>query len=553
MNAPANVAAYLHLRAQQTPFSPAVIFPTGKDRTGRYRYTHLTYSQLEAETNRIARGLLHHGITSGTRAVLMVPPSLEFFTLTFAFLKSGVIPVMIDPGMGLKNVKKCLAEAEPEAFVGVTKAHVARICLRWSPNSIRHLVTVGHRFGWGGITLDQLRFRSSDLAIPEVQATPADQVSAILFTSGSTGVPKGAIYTHGIFTAQVKSIRETWGIEPGEIDLCTFPLFALFAPALGMTAVIPDMDATRPAQVNPENIIQAMNDFGPTNMFGSPALLNRVGNDCVNHSVTFPTIRRVICAGAPIHPSIMEKFQKVIPEGAEIFSGYGATEALPVATIGSHEILNETRNLTDQGNGTCVGKPLADRDVAIIRISDDPISDWDESLVVPNGTIGEITVKGPVVTTAYFNRPESTRLAKIREPATGAIRHRMGDLGYFDEAGRLWFCGRKTHRVCLSDQTLYTVPCEGVFNAHPKVFRTALVGVTQNGNTIPVICVELLEGCQNTNQKQIRRELLELGSRHPHTQGIHHFLFHPNFPVDIRHNSKIFRENLAVWAGDQLK
>ena len=133
--------------------------------------------------------------------------------------------------------------------------------------------------------------------------TSEDDIAAILFTSGSTGVPKGAVYTHGNFLAQVELLKETYGIEPGEIDLPTFPLFALFDPALGMSAVIPEMDPTRPANVDPEKILGAIQRYGVTNTFGSPALLHRVGSYGAAHGVKLPTLRRVISAGAPAQPA----------------------------------------------------------------------------------------------------------------------------------------------------------------------------------------------------------------------------------------------------------
>src|SRR5690606_5008927 len=121
-----------------------------------------------------------------------------------------------------------------------------------------------------------------------------------------------------------------------------------------------------------------------------------------------------------------------------------------------------------------------------------------------------------------------------------------------DEQGRLWFCGRKSHRVVTPHRTLFTIPCEGVFNAHPDVFRTALVGVPQNGETRPVLCVELEPHARSRSRAEITRELLERGASQPHTQAIRTILYYRNFPVDIRHNSKIFREKLARWAARKL-
>ena len=475
----------------------------------------------------------------------MVKPSLEFFILTFALFKIGAVLVLVDPGMGVKNLGQCLAEATPTVFIGVPKAHVARKLFGWAKGSTRIWITTGRRMGWRERTFDDLRRLGG--AGEVIADTRADEVAAILFTSGSTGVPKGAVYTHGVFAAQVESIRTVYGIEPGEIDLPTFPLFALFAPALGMTAIIPDMDATRPALADPRKLIEAIQDFGVTNMFGSPALIDRFGRYGVKHGVRLESLRRAISAGAPVASIVLERFTSMLGGGAEVYTPYGATEALPVCSIGSRELLADTRSTTARGGGVCVGRPVPGMDVRIIRISDEPIPEWDPSLVLPDGEIGEIVARGPVVTGEYFGRPESNALAKIRDTVAGDILHRMGDLGYRDANGRLWFCGRKSHRIPSGDETLFTVPCEAVFNTHPHVFRSALVDVGKNGAAEPVLCVEL-ERDARVDRNRLRDELLSRAQEYEHTRSIRRILFHPSFPVDIRHNAKIFREKLAVWA-----
>jgi acyl-coenzyme A synthetase/AMP-(fatty) acid ligase len=311
------------------------------------------------------------------------------------------------------------------------------------------------------------------------------------------------------------------------------------------------MDPTRPASVDPVKILNAIGYFGVTNLFGSPALIRRVGAFGAEHGVKMPTLRRVISAGAPVPAAAIERFVSMLNPGVQVHTPYGATEALPVSSIGSDELLGETRYRTLEGAGVCVGRPVDGMRARIMRISDEPVPLWNDELQMPVGAIGEIAVQGPVVTRAYYNRAESTVLAKISDSA-GNFWHRMGDVGYFDEKGRLWFCGRKSQRVTTSEQTYFTVACEGVFNAHPAVARSALVGVTREGEVRPVLCVERNPAAQISDE-DLRGELLALGAARINTRAISTILFHKAFPVDIRHNAKIFREKLAVWAAEQLR
>ncbi len=559
-----NIAHALADMAARQGATPAIFAPSGFDASGRRRYVHVTYAQLDHDSDCIAAGLATVGLDRGARVALMVPPGLDFFALVFGLFKAGVVPVIIDPGIGTKPLKQCLGEAAPEGFIGVPLAHAARALLGWARGHSRVNITVGKRWFWGGPTLadvkaagaEALSRRTDDpsAARGRVVATEANELAAILFTSGSTGIPKGAVYRHGNFAAQVAMIRDAYGIRPGEIDLPTFPPFALFDPALGMTTVLPEMDFTRPAEVNPERIREAVEGFGVTNMFGSPALLNTVSRWAEAEQVVFPTLRRVISAGAPVPATVLARTRKMIHPEGEIHTPYGATESLPVASIESRMVLEETAADTDAGAGVCVGFPVAPAEVRVIRVSDAPVERWSDTLLVPTGTIGEITVASPTVTSGYFGRDAQTRLAKITEerPEGPRVVHRMGDLGYQDERGRVWFCGRKSHRVRTAQGDRYTVPVEAVFNTHPEVFRAALVGVGAPGEQVPVLCVERDPATASSSDEDLVRALRELGERQDLTRGIAHVLVHPGFPVDIRHNAKIGREKLAVWASKRV-
>ncbi len=538
-----NIAFRLKEMVRRHPYKRAVVYPAGWDENDRVAYTHLTFEQLDRESDCLAHGLIRAGIGRGTRTILMVSPSLEFFALTFALFKVGAVPVIVDPGMGAKRMAACLKQTIPQAFIGIPKAHLLRFMSKGSFKTVKIWITVGKRWFWGGYILDHI-YISPWEPFP-VEETYEDEMAAILFTSGSTGPPKGVIYTHGNFDAQVRFIKSHFEIGDDEIDLPTFPLFALFDPALGMTSVIPDMDPTRPARVNPEKIMEAIEDHGVTNMFASPALLRRVGKYGESESIILPSLRRVISAGAPVTPGNIERFSKMLKKEALIHTPYGATEAMPVLSITSDEILEQTRQFSEQGYGMCVGRPVGNIEVRIIRISDDPIERWSDDLAVGKGEIGEITVKGDVVTKEYFEHQEANAFSKIIDE--NGIWHRMGDLGWEDNRGRIWFCGRKSHRVITENGSLFTIPCESIFNRHPAVFRSALVGVGKPPRQKPVICIELKKG-GGVEKEKVKQELLNMAAKFPMTEEIKTILFHEGFPVDVRHNSKIFREKLAEWA-----
>ena len=539
MTDPCNIAASLPRLAREQPDRVAMRCP---DSAGRYS-RELTYAQLDARSDAIAAGLGAYGIGRGSRTVVMVRPTPEFFLLMFALFKAGAVPVLVDPGIDRRALKQCLDEAEPEAFIGIPLAQVARCVLGWA-RSAKKIVTVGTRWAWGGTTLAKIEARGRG-AGPQLADTSPDDVAGILFTSGSTGVPKGVVYRHRHFVAQIELLRHAFGMQPGGVDLPTFPPFALFDPALGLTSVIPDMDPTRPARADPNKLHAAIARFSVTQLFGSPALMKVLAD----HGAPLPTVQRVTSAGAPVPPDTVAKIRTLLPEGAQFWTPYGATECLPVAVIEGRE-LESTRVATEAGAGTCVGRAVPPNEVRIIRIVDAPIDDWSDVEVVPNGEVGEITVAGPTATDTYFRRDAATRIAKIREALPGGgerIVHRMGDVGWFDDEGRLWFCGRKTQRVETADGPLYTEQVEPVFNTHPQVRRTALVGVGEAGRQRPVLCYEVMP-CAVVDRARIEEELRAIGARHPHTARIGTFLPHPGFPVDIRHNAKIGRETLAAWA-----
>lgn len=520
----------IQANANRFPEKPALLF-LGRNNA----WETVTYRQLAERTDLFARGLAAYGIRPGVRAILMAPPSVEMFALVFALLQAGVVVVMMDPAIGLRNVTTCIAETGAEIYFGSTLTH-----------AIRRL------FGWGHASLT-LNLTLADVARAGATTRPAQPAqldanseAAIVYTSGSTGLPKGAIFTQANFAAQIQMLVDSLRLRGDEIDLPAFPLFAMIDCLLGVTAVIPDMRFPRPARVDAARMVAAIQVHRVETMFVSPAALARLARYAAASHVRLTSLQKVMTAGAPAPVDVQEQFVSLLAPGAELLGIYGSTETLPVSIVNSRVILEETRHLSAKGAGVCIGYPVTGAQVQIIPISDGALT-LAEAHPLPVGEVGEIAVKGGAVTKAYVRREQANRLAKITAE-DGEMIHRMGDLGYFDEQGRLWYCGRKSQRVVTSHGTLFTEMLEGIFNAHPLVYRTALVGVEKAGQVQPVLWVELSPTAGDADQNQIRAELLELAKTHAAAQSIQTIFFHRAFPTDVRHNSKIIREELAKLA-----
>jgi len=596
-----NVSRHLWAQAARQPATPALRIPTGAAAGGAIRYAELSFAELAAEADAWAWRLTRKGVQRGDRVLVLVRPGLPLIASVFALFKLGATPVVIDPGMGRKNFLECVLRTQPRVLLGIASAQLASWIFRDAFRSVGHRLWVSgglaHRIARGPVP-----------AFPAA-ATAADDLAAILFTSGSTGAPKGVCYEHGMFEAQVRLVRETYGIVPGEVDLAVLPVFALFDPALGMTTIVPQIDPSKPAAFDPAKLVQAIRQNGVTNSFGSPVIWTKVARHCSERGIVLPGVKRILMAGAPVPPPLFTLMRQVFP-GAQLHSPYGATEALPVSSVSAEEVIGHkpeagcararcsasapearkpkpetllsavdqpagTAAATLRGRGTCVGRPVAEMTARVIAIGDGPIATLAEARELPRGEIGEIVVRGPVVTKVYDLLPEATARAKIYEtdmatvapaeageatapqsgfhlppsaPEDAVVWHRMGDAGYLDAEGRLWFCGRLAERVETPHGALFPDCVEPIFNVHPSVRRTALIGFGPRGKQVAALAVECWPGKhpRGASEKQaLGRELRELGAAHPHTDLVRLFYFVDRFPVDVRHNAKIHRLHLA--------
>jgi acyl-CoA synthetase (AMP-forming)/AMP-acid ligase II len=515
----------------------AVKYPRRK--RGRYRYDAVTFGELQRLADGYAGGFHQLGFRRGGKTLLFVRPSLRFPALVFALFKLGVVPVLIDPGMGRKNLLAAIEEVSPEGLIAEPEVHLLSLLFSKSFQSVKFRVaTKPPRFGNCTVLAD---LEKSEHSVETAQLQP-DETAAILFTSGGTGRPKGVVYTHRIYYEQTRLLRELFSLHDREVDLPGFPLFSLFTLCMGMTSCVPDMDPSKPAQADPRKLIQNITDNRATFLAGSPAIWQRVADYCGRNGVTLPSVKYLVMFGAPVRVELHEQFSRILPNGTT-YTPYGATECLPVSNISGEEILAHTAALTRLGRGTCVGRPVAGIDVAILEISDHAIAEIRDAKLLKPYEIGEIIVKGNVVTPCYYRSPEETALAKIADGQS--VWHRMGDLGYLDDQGRLWFCGRKAHRAETPAGLLCPVPCEAVFNAHEAVARSALVAWGERGKQSVAVVIERNAKGRKMNRRVLAGELLAMARGNPLTAQIGSVHFRDRFPVDVRHNIKIDRLKLA--------
>ncbi len=543
MSALANVSELVRAQARRAPEQVALI----EAARGGWRTTR--YAQLERRIDLIAHAVLRAGLARGDRVLVFVKPGAEWVALLFALMRAGAVPALIDPAMGRAGVLACVQRIAPRGFVGTTAACLLKLFMGDAFRSVDVTLTTD-RLALGGTPLNKII--DEDEGAFETAPTFSDEPAAILFTSGSTGPAKGVVYTHAMCMAQTAALRELYGMREGDVDVACFAPFALFGPALGLTTVLPRIDFSRPARAEPEEVVLAIQAHRAVQCFGSPAIWRRVAPWCARSGVKLSGLERLMIAGAPVHPGMIEACRSMLPDG-DVHTPYGATEALPVSSASGAEILAQ-RERSARGAGNFVGRPGPGCEARVIAISDEPIPIWREELLVALGELGELIVSGPQVTREYAFEPGHTAASKIRQGER--TWHRMGDLVRMDESGAIWFQGRKSHRLETELGVFGPVAVENVFRAHASVARCALVGLGERGRERPVLVVEPHQDAWPASQAHrdaLAAQIRSVGADHPLGARVEHVLFQRALPVDVRHNAKIDRGALKLWAAEQLR
>jgi olefin beta-lactone synthetase len=504
----------------------------------------ISFAELGDRAGALADGLRRVGVRPGHRVALLVPPGIDLTAAVYACWQAGAVIVVADAGLGWRRMADALRSAAPDYLIGIPAAVAAaaafrlpgmRLVVGQLAEPIRRLLEVRH-------SIDELG-TSANHRIPHLDTQPVpigpdgaqSTEAAVLFTSGATGPPKGVVYRHHQLRAQLDQVRTVCKVTPRDRLVAAFAPFALYGPALGIGAVVPQMDVTKPGTLTAARLADAAEAIKATLVFASPAALRNVvataGQLTPQQSSALAGVRLVLSAGAPVSVTLLRRVHQVLPH-AELHTPYGMTEALPLTDISLPEL--EEAGLA---NGVCVGRPLPGVQIQI--------SGFDPLGRTPGSPEPSVDISGEICVSAAHVKDRYDRLwATEKESSRNPGWHRTGDVGHLDSAGRLWVEGRLVHVITTADGPLTPVGVEQRIEAGSPVTGAAVVGVGPRG-TQQVVAVVVPDSPAPVG---LAMQELVAAVRAAARVRVAAVLVAEALPVDIRHAAKIDRQRLARWA-----
>jgi acyl-CoA synthetase (AMP-forming)/AMP-acid ligase II len=511
-----NLVRLLDQRAAEQPNTPALIDSyKGKDRV-------VTYAQLSKRVSAGSAMLEEIGLKKGMTILAFHPVSIELYEFLLAAFHRGLQVMLADPSAGPKFLNDCCSRLQPDAFFGSWKANYLRLTIP-SLRKIPICITAGPWFPRSH------RWRTSE-GSSDITDVADSHPALVTFTSGSTGIPKAAVRSHGFLLAQHQTLSESLTFLPREVDLITLPVFVLANLASGMTSVLAETDLAHPGNPNSAAIFKQCQRHKVTRCAASPAFFEGL----LKSPMGMPALQKVYTGGAPVFPYLLDCLKSALPN-ATIESVYGSTEAEPIAHFAANDWDTPTRNLTRGGAGLCSGKPVPQIQLRIITDqSGTPLGPMTQkefdAMETPRGQAGEILVAGAHVLQGYLGGVcnEETKIQVDHQ-----IWHRTGDAGWIDSQGRVWMLGR-----CAAKLPEYPAPAELSSDAlrYPFAIECSLkdrfpklrmAAIAWQDKRVLAIGAKVTE----ETMEAIRSVSSELG--------IQQWFWFDSLPLDRRHNAKI--------------
>ena len=490
-------------RSLSTPSDVAVFSAKGNVRT--------TWIELNTYIQNARAGLRAKNVQAGDRIAILASFDERTIAFIYACWAEGVVPVVADPGLGIKNMRRALRESHPQ-FVLTQRATraVARLL---------HLAYRANR-------LDVVEMTSLNEQVDiGISVVSPESVAAVLYTSGATGAAKGVVYTHGQLCALAHAIQEQFVITDSDGIAAAYIPFALYGPAWGVGVGLPKVNVLAPGKLSSEDLQVALNGVNGTIVFAAPAPLKNVVKD----NAVFPSVRCVMSAGAPVGDALLQDARKSFIN-ADFFSPYGMTEMLIVS--------DGIRGHATSTRGVPVGQPLPDVDIMILPFG------WkhgDDIEPLPHGETGEVFVTGTWLSSGYDQHWLRNRDARVIHE--NREWHRTGDVGHINNG--VFIEGRIAHVIQLKDSVVTPVPIEQAIEGQMPGVIAAAVRAEHDGEKKLVVVLSdgSSSGLASTSIKNNIVKMFPL---------VDAVIFKNEMPVDRRHNSKIDRTLLAAWASKQL-
>ncbi|MDR2982805.1 MAG: AMP-binding protein [Puniceicoccales bacterium] len=500
-----NLVSLLDKWVKQIPETPAIIESQGG------RDTVLTFADLEKQIAACAGRLKNAGLNSGDAVLVFQPMSARLYVVLLALMRIGAIAMFLDPSAGRKHMELCCATLLPKAFIATPKAHL----LRLTSSSLRR---IPKKFSSAG-TLPGAPALFRNGAVGEKENFPATKETPALvtFTSGSTGIPKGAVRTHGLLLAQFHALVPAIELKTGDVDLATLPIFALANLAAGMTTVIPEADLRKPGEIDPGPVLRQIERLNISRCAASPAFFECLLKASLPEKDAMKKLRRIYTGGAPVFPDLLDRLAEACPE-CDPVAVYGSTEAEPIAHIARSAISKEDRERMNAGGGLIAGHFVPE---VSLRIEEET---------------GEIIVTGEHVLRGYLNGIGDNE-TKIKDG--DKIWHRTGDAGRCDDDGKLWLLGRVGAVIRDGAGTVHPFAVECAARQFSWVNRSALIAFAGKR----LLVVEPAQGTQASSKKMAAlKEKLTWA-------GLDTVLLVERIPVDKRHNAKVDYPALLALLG----
>ena len=484
-----NVAGRLSMVASLAPGAIAIAEPDGPPQPdGNRSYALTTFGALDQRSDEIAKGLIEWGVKPGMRIAMLVPFGAGFIELVFALMKAGVVTVLVDPGMGPNTwfaVSVMPTRMDSSAFpkrsgandfaVKISKSEMERDgwpSLFWGGKTLQQIIDQGKKVG-------------KDTSLPRIDAL-TKQPS---FSQREALAPEGCALHSRRFPCPDRSYQGTIRHSSWSQGSCLLSPLWSFRRGDGRNH---HHSGHGSHQTSPSQSRTFGRGGSPMGGRTGVRIACALEHGCTlgrNQETTSPFSdpQTRTLAGAPVPAETLIKLRKLVDPDANIMTPYGATEALPLASIESREVIAETGPASLKGKGTCVGTRFEGVAWKVIEIEDGPLDDISETQEVSRGKIGELMVTGPMVTQRYVVRSDQNPFHKVTDG--DRIWHRMGDVGYLDEETVFGSVDEKHIAQRWEEDPLYGA-LRGHFNEHPAIYRSALVGRGNRPNQQPVMIVE---------------------------------------------------------------